>query len=290
MPDRPSATCIRIECPRCKPETKTKAQAEVCRKKILSSNAPASTGLTEKSWWEPDAPLRHRRPLVCAYALITKRLLFTFIKTVKQGNLSTCHPVPCPPSYHLQATPNEPMNRVITISWFAYPVARTRTGRKSVFREEIASPAPCSFRRERLLAFIMLIGFLIGCGMQTGSTTQNATSPRGTVDLSLPPTERAAQEAVAKLLNAYLEGVMDEAGLGIYAPGISFPVESSQFLDGNGTLIRWSFQGRPRGNSVPVTLYIDDQNTGQSQPKELRKKDVTLEVSRAERGFRIRLK
>lgn len=133
-----------------------------------------------------------------------------------------------------------------------------------------------------LARYVALIALLVGgsggCGPDTASAPTTSADPRGTVDRTLPADQQRAQESVAKLLNAFLEGATDEAGLGIYAPGIKFAGDPTKFLENQGTLLRWSFRGPPQAHAVPVVLYFDPQRSGQSEPQELKTWELTLRV------------
>ena len=60
---------------------------------------------------------------------------------------------------------------------------------------------------------------------------------------------------MALVLDALLEGSTLEEAVKAF-PQVQFKESSPQFFDGAAQLVRWKFNGAPKGNEVPVTLTL----------------------------------
>ena len=117
-----------------------------------------------------------------------------------------------------------------------------------------------------LVLFIVISGLtmLAGCGGQTAA--QSPSEPaQGQVDTSLTPIQQHQQRGLMLFLNAVQEGANDPSSLSILAP-VDFRDHFSAFFGTQQRLLRWSFNGQPTGNEVPVTLVFDNQANGPTLP------------------------
>ena len=115
-------------------------------------------------------------------------------------------------------------------------------------------------RRLSFLGALILSTALSGCG--GGGSQPAAVSPEtaqvveatdGNVDPKLAPILKVKQTAVYDVLFNIREGARPE-GVHVLVSGVTFSESSQQFLEGAKKLIRWKFNGTPKGNEVPVAL------------------------------------
>jgi hypothetical protein len=120
------------------------------------------------------------------------------------------------------------------------------------------------FRVLAVLALILPLAMVAGCGVGAAEQIGDTQGLNNRVDSSLPKAQQAKQTAVQRLLNAVVDGVGDESGLAIYAPGIDLRAQCEDIRKGpKGQLIGWEFKGQPTGNRVPVVLYFAEQQYSQ---------------------------
>lgn len=142
----------------------------------------------------------------------------------------------------------------------------------------------------KLFALMLSVGIVAsaaGCSHDKAAEAAATSAARGTVDESLPPALRAKQQTVAKLLNTIQEGVGDTAGLRIYAPNLAFREPFGNFFAGRKRLVRWQFNGPPDKDSVPVSLWFDDQELGPNLPAPTTQDDRVYVVTIAGRQAAI---
>lgn len=142
---------------------------------------------------------------------------------------------------------------------------------------------------ERFLLAVAALAAMacIGCSSGASAEAYNPANFQGTIDKSLPPDQQARQAAVQKLLNAMREGVADPGGLSLYAPGITLRERFDSFYGASKRLVRWDFNGPPRGGEVPVVLYFDDKDSGPVDPSAERKEERVYVVSGSGNRFSI---
>lgn len=128
---------------------------------------------------------------------------------------------------------------------------------------------------------------IAGCDKLGGDSEAPVRTYKIQVDTSLPPAAQARQFALRKFLNAVVEGVEDQSGLSIYAPGIDFRGKYEQLNGTSGRLVRWEFNGQPSGNDVPVALFYAEQATGLVDFDHLQSKDQKFAVVPEGRRFSI---
>ncbi|MEN6497569.1 MAG: hypothetical protein ABFD16_24990 [Thermoguttaceae bacterium] len=96
----------------------------------------------------------------------------------------------------------------------------------------------------------------IGCGASTQPLPPLEDLLReGIVDTTLPRNLQVKQETLVKVLSAVRDGARPEQ-IPRVVPGVTFQESKQQFLDGTVRLVRWKFNGRPVGDTVPVVLYF----------------------------------
>lgn len=135
---------------------------------------------------------------------------------------------------------------------------------------------------------IFLLGLAIiqlGCGGKPPEAF-NPASVQGTIDTSLPRPQQRAQQGVQLLLNAVQEGAADPGGLALLAP-VDFREPFPKFFSGGKRLVRWDFNGPPKGSEVPVTLYFDGQTGGPADAATEVREDRVYQVGAAGQRFTI---
>lgn len=107
------------------------------------------------------------------------------------------------------------------------------------------------------LSLVLAVPFLSGCGRN--SDARQADTAYGKVDASLSPELQAKQEVVRKVLFGLQTGVL--------VPGVAIQGRIEPLLDDVGRASRWSFDGSPKGNEVPVVLHFDAKAGGSGAAK-----------------------
>ena len=146
--------------------------------------------------------------------------------------------------------------------------------------------------RRYLPVLIVFWPLFAGCGGGEQSTVSATTEVNaaalnsdGSVDEKLPPMLKAKQRAMATVLFNIREGARPES-ISQYVNGVIFSETSKQFFDGGVNLIRWKFNGTPKGNDIPVVLTIatkDGSNESDQAPKTVeRTYSVTVKSGKLE--------
>jgi hypothetical protein len=116
----------------------------------------------------------------------------------------------------------------------------------------------------KLIVAALVLGFVlaaIGCGPAPVVQAFDPASIQGKVDTTLSSLQQSQQHGMRLFLNAIQEGAGDQAGLSLLAP-VTFRDPFPAFFGTSSRLVRWDFNGPPRGNEVPVTLYFDNHTSG----------------------------
>jgi hypothetical protein len=126
-------------------------------------------------------------------------------------------------------------------------------------------------RTRHWIVLAILVLPAAGCGKSQAleGTTNDPREFRGFADQSLPPADAARQQALGDILEDVRAGCKLE-DIKKRVSSIDFQETSARFLEGGAKLVRWSFDGRPKGNDVPVILYVSS-GSGQESPKEIRR-------------------
>jgi hypothetical protein len=136
------------------------------------------------------------------------------------------------------------------------------------------------FRVIATLTLVLPLSMIAGCGGGAAEQVGDGQGLNNQVDKSLPQEQQAKQAAVRRLLDALVEGVGDQSGLAIYAPGIDLRASCEDIRKGTaGQLIGWEFKGQPIGNRVPVVLYYAEQQFGRVDWDNSPRKDRDFEVA-----------
>jgi hypothetical protein len=113
----------------------------------------------------------------------------------------------------------------------------------------------------------LLFSLAFGCGSRESPPAAGAGRLTA-VDASLPKEAQARQSVVRDLLNNLQEGYPAER-LKVFLPGVKFRETQAQFLEGGQYLERWSFQGPPAGDEVPVSLVFATEESGGKASKQV---------------------
>jgi hypothetical protein len=126
---------------------------------------------------------------------------------------------------------------------------------------------------KRLMSSILVaVPLLAGCGSSVPpDKVYRPEAFQGKVDASLSPELQAKQNALRRFLAGIQEGIGDQQSLREFVPGINVRENFEQLVDSPARLVRWEFNGQPKGSEVPVVLYlVDDPNAKASASNERR--------------------
>ena len=110
------------------------------------------------------------------------------------------------------------------------------------------------------LGCIAVLGLAFaGCGgVLSGNQADLTKVPKmGTIDTSIPRTDRAKQKVIYDVLVNLQEGYPAQM-IPTLLKGIRFDESQEQFLEGASSLERWDFEGKPSESGVPVVLYFSE--------------------------------
>jgi hypothetical protein len=129
---------------------------------------------------------------------------------------------------------------------------------------------------------VVLLSAVSGCGgkkaeEKTLSTVAYRPSDySGVVDKSLSPAVRAKQIALAAVFDPLLEGATLD-GITKTSPDIHFNESSEKFYEGASRLVRWKFNGAPKGDAVPVVLtFATTADAGENERNQRKDERVYL--------------
>jgi hypothetical protein len=138
------------------------------------------------------------------------------------------------------------------------------------------------------LLFVLPIAISAGCGLGAAQQAGDEQLLKNQVDKTLSGDQQGKQDAVRRLLNALVEGVGDESGLAIYAPGIDLRAKIDDVGKGpGGELIGWEFKGQPTDNRVPVVLYFAEKRNTRVNREQSPHVERVFEVARNGDRFSI---
>ena len=120
-------------------------------------------------------------------------------------------------------------------------------------------------------SFVLSLPFAAGCSRTSADTVYRPEAYQGHRRCFIAARATAKQQAIWRLLNALQEGIGETIALRSFVPGVDFRESFEKFYEGAGRLVRWEFNGRPKGNEVPVVLYFDDQTSGPVDPEKERR-------------------
>jgi hypothetical protein len=118
-----------------------------------------------------------------------------------------------------------------------------------------------------LLAIILLPSAGCGRSQSLEGTANDPREVRGFADQTLPPADAARQQALGDILEDVRAGCKLE-DVKKRVSSVDFQETTSALLDGGAKLTRWKFDGPPKGNVVPVVLYVSS-GSSQEPPKEI---------------------
>jgi hypothetical protein len=117
---------------------------------------------------------------------------------------------------------------------------------------------------------------ITGCAQATGSVeSYDPQSHRGELDPSLPVDARQRQAVVKTVFDSLMPFNFHFEELPAALPGIQMAETKQSFLDGKGALYGWAFDGAPRGNEIPVIVYLEEDATGRPSGQQARTYVVT---------------
>jgi len=114
--------------------------------------------------------------------------------------------------------------------------------------------------RAILYNWLVTLLFLGGCAEQTPEPFDPERG-RGGIDSSLPPEQRAKQDALARLLEAFRRGIHAE-DLGRDEPDLVFQEPEEQFYAEGARLWNWDWASPPRGDRFAVKLTMQKDEPG----------------------------
>lgn len=137
------------------------------------------------------------------------------------------------------------------------------------------------------LSLALVTAAIVGCSTSTAETIYIPAAQQGVVDKSLPSELRDRQQSLFRLLRGLQDGIDETVALRSLVPGVNFRESFEKFYDGTKRLVRWEFNGPPKGNEVPVVLYFDDQEHGPVDPQKLQRVERTYIVAGSGQQFTV---
>jgi hypothetical protein len=115
-------------------------------------------------------------------------------------------------------------------------------------------------RRVILHAFLVALLAAAGCSKETGEP-YDPERGRGAIDQRLPAEQRAKQEALARLFEAFRRGVHPQ-DIQHEEPDLVFHEPDGQFFQEAVRVWSWDWDGPPLGNQFPVRLTMQKDEPG----------------------------
>jgi hypothetical protein len=160
-----------------------------------------------------------------------------------------------------------------------------------MFRGNISSLN--KYRREYMngnyLSFVILICLLFpGCGSSQPTTPEKATAyvaADDTVNSKLAPALKEKQTLIAAILSNIREGARPD-NIAQYVPCVKYSETKKQFFDDGVRLVRWKFNGDPKGDEVNVTLTIaTSDSSDESSAKTVNRTYIVTKDKKDKKGL-----